>query len=148
MLFACPTSGSQLLLLFRRVLPFSKGQERSLRPLNDEVAEALRTVINRVVHASGVTPTQCRIAVTAYAGEIDNVVTPASAQSVFPETGVLPGDHNTVIRPRSANDLIFRALRSDVLKALESAYAEPSAIPGRSVRDPVMRGVPARNPIS
>lgn len=111
-MFACPNSGSELALTFRRVLWRRRhAQEQQLRPIDAAVAEAQRAVLTRVVHARSATAHSCPIPVTAFAGETDGIVTPASARSVFPDTGVLPGDHFGLVRPDSTGHRSYTALK-------------------------------------
>ncbi|WP_126638206.1 SAVMC3_10250 family protein [Embleya hyalina] len=119
-MFACPNSGSQLFQTLRRAAArgfLAHPQERALRPLDDAVHEAQRVVLNRVVHADAVASDRCPVRVYAYAGDQDNVVTPASARGVFPDTGVLPGDHFSIIRPDSADHLAYRVLKTNIVAA-------------------------------
>ncbi|MET9555206.1 alpha/beta fold hydrolase [Streptomyces sp. NPDC006645] len=110
-MFACPDSGSALALLPRRSFLRRKPRERQLRPLDRAVAEARRTVLEHVVYARSVTERSCPIPVTIFAGESDGVATPASARSVFPDAGVLPGDHFSIIRPDSRRHRSYTALK-------------------------------------
>ncbi|MEV8363883.1 NB-ARC domain-containing protein [Streptomyces niveus] len=110
-MFACPNSGSALALLPRRSFLRRNPQERQLRPLDRAVAEARRTVLERVVYARSVTEESCPIPITVFAGEADGVVTPASVRSVFPDTGVLPGDHFSLVRPDSRRHRSYTALK-------------------------------------
>src|SRR5438034_4344200 len=99
-MFACPSSGSDVFILARRWTPFWRNpQERDLRPINEAVTEAQKIVLSPVVHAESVAADQRPIPIVAYAGESDNVVTPTSARGVFPDTGVIPGDHSSIVRP-------------------------------------------------
>jgi pimeloyl-ACP methyl ester carboxylesterase len=120
-MFACPNSGSELAITLRRLTWFWRHpQERQLRPLNAQVNEAHRILTNQVIHARKVTAHDCPIDISVYAGAQDNVVTLASALSVFPhkQTGVLPGDHFTIIQPDSASHLAYLALRKKLLALL------------------------------
>ncbi|MGW8571285.1 NB-ARC domain-containing protein [Streptomyces niveus] len=110
-MFACPDSGSAPALLPRRLFLRRNPRERQLRPLDRAVAEARRTVLERVVYARSVTARSCPIPVTVFAGEADGVVTPASVRSVFPDTGVLPGDHFSLVRPDSRRHRSYTALK-------------------------------------
>jgi TPR repeat protein/pimeloyl-ACP methyl ester carboxylesterase len=124
-MFACPNSGSQFFLTLRKATPaWSHPQERQLRPLNDAVSETQRVVINRVVHASSISSDQCPVDVRAYAGEEDNVVTPASALGVFPNTGVLPGDHFSIIQPDSTDHRAYQVLKANIRAILPASAAE------------------------
>ena len=118
-MFACPNSGSEIFILTRRMLRFWKHQqEQALRPINESVSEAQQVVINRIIHAQRVAPDQCPVTVVAYAGEQDNIVRPASAKGVFPDTGVLPGDHFTIIQPDSVRHRSYVALKVNMMTAL------------------------------
>ena len=130
-MFACPNSGSEFALLLRRRAWFWRHpQERELRPLATVVLETQRIVLNQVIHADRVGPDRCPIPIVAYAGDRDGVVTPASAGSVFPDTGVLPGDHFSIIQPRTATDRSFLALKRHLLAARDRpAPARPPVPP-------------------
>ncbi|MFE9889041.1 alpha/beta fold hydrolase [Streptomyces scopuliridis] len=175
-LFACPNNGSQFALTLRRRWLGWNPQERQLRPLDAVVTDAQRIVINQVVHAREVTGSTCPIPITAYAGESDGIVTPASARSVFPDNGGLPGDHSTVIRPATVADRSYTALKRLLKDARGSrqdsaegtgersdpdadADPDPSADPDRSfghgsvrpdhsgAAEPAARPVPTPTPI-
>ena len=122
-MFACPNNGSEFMLLLRRtLLPMLGGnrQEPELRPISAAVLEAQRRVLSGIVHAQSLSANECPIPLVAYAGEEDNIVTPASAMSVFPEAAVLPGDHFSIVR----TDIGYRAV--DTLKGrLRKALTEP-----------------------
>ncbi|WP_435205058.1 effector-associated domain 2-containing protein [Micromonospora sp. bgisy143] len=117
-LFACPNSGSDLALLLRRGGLWRHPQERELRPLDQAISDAHRIVVNQIIHATTVTPATCPISVVAYAGDRDGVVTPVSARSVFPEVGVLPGDHFSIIKPDSHEHRTYVALKRHLKEAL------------------------------
>ncbi|MEH0631935.1 alpha/beta fold hydrolase [Streptomyces bottropensis] len=126
-MFACPSAGSQLALSLRRSGLFGwTPQEPQLRPLNSAVTEALRTVVNRVVHAGEAGPACWPIPITAYAGEEDGVVPPASAHTVFPDRRVVSGDHRTLIRPKSEEDGRFQHLRANLLAVRDGSGGVPS----------------------
>lgn len=116
-LFACPNSGSELALLLRRGFLRWHAQEQDLRPLNRAITEAHRIVLNQIIHATSVSDATCPIRVTAYAGESDGVVTPISAKSVFPEVGVLPGDHFSIIKPDATSHRSYAALKRHLMEA-------------------------------
>ncbi|SRR6266498_958099 len=121
-MFACPNSGSELFMIVRRGMKLWRHpQERELRPINEAVNDALKVVLNRVVHAAHVWSDQCPIPIIAYAGESDNVVTPASAKGIFPQTGVIPGDHFTIVRPDSLNHRAYTTLKAKLLAALPAS---------------------------
>jgi pimeloyl-ACP methyl ester carboxylesterase/O-acetyl-ADP-ribose deacetylase (regulator of RNase III) len=123
-MIACPNSGSDLFMLARKgFTPLTRGvQERELRPLQTSVLETQRRVVERVVRASGVARNKCSIPVVCYAGENDNVVVPASAAGFFPETGVLPGDHFSVIKPDGPTSRVVQALRRDLAQTLTEDF--------------------------
>ncbi|MEU4527202.1 alpha/beta fold hydrolase [Micromonospora ureilytica] len=120
LMYACPNGGSDLAPTLRRIFFRRNPQERQLRPLVDAVVDAQRTVLNRIVHAAD-SPVQVRV----YAGESDNVVPPASARSVFPLAGVLPGDHSTIIRPDSLQHRSYLVFRHALQSALSTGDARP-----------------------
>jgi pimeloyl-ACP methyl ester carboxylesterase len=124
-LFATPHSGSEFFLSLRRATTgWRHPQEAELRPFVSSVADTLRTFLGAVVNVRETGPGGHRIRVTVFAGESDKIVPPASALSVFPSSGVLPGDHSSVIRPESANDLRYLALRR-ILMPVREEMAEP-----------------------
>ena len=143
-MFACPNSGSEVFLTARRGAIFWRhAQERDLRPINASVTDAQQIVLSRIVHANSIGADECHIPIVAFAGESDNIVTPASARGVFPDTGVLPGDHFTIIRPESLNHRAYTALKKNLLmlpwgrrgvSASATATADPST--GRARNPP------------
>lgn len=119
-LFACPNTGAEIAMSLRRIWFRRNPQQVSLQPFNEEVSAAHRTVINRIVHAREVSSGSCPIPVMAYAGEIDNVVPPAAARSSFPDIGVLPGDHSSIIRPDSPQHRSYMALKGKLIAARDA----------------------------
>lgn len=118
-LFSCPNSGSEVFMIVRRSMWFWKNpQERELRPINEAVTDTQQIVLNRIVHATRISADQCPIQIIAYAGESDNVVTPTSAKGVFPKTGVIPGDHFTIVQPDSLKHRAYTTLKANLLAAL------------------------------
>ncbi|MER7045040.1 alpha/beta fold hydrolase [Streptomyces jumonjinensis] len=127
-MFACPNNGSDLFLLARRgLMPVTRNsQERELKPLQTAVLETQRRVIDGIVRAPDLARDRCPIPIVAYAGESDNVVVPSSAAGFFPETGVLPGDHFSVIRPNGPGSRLVQAVRKELTQALAEPFpAEP-----------------------
>ncbi|MEV0554072.1 alpha/beta fold hydrolase [Streptomyces sp. NPDC050597] len=124
-MFACPNNGSELFLLSRRGLSLltRNSQERELRPLQSSVVESQRRVMRGVVQATELSHNGCPIPVVSYAGETDNVVAPASALSVFPDSAVLPGDHFSVIKPNS-NGRLLSAMRRELSSGLMEPFPE------------------------
>jgi hypothetical protein len=117
-LLATPNSGSQLLLTARRALVRGNPQEKELRPYDELIADTLRAVQRDIVHAP-IAPTErsCRVPFSVYAGEQDGVVTRASAQAVFPDAGVLPGDHFTIAKPDSIRHRTYTTVRRLLMDA-------------------------------
>jgi pimeloyl-ACP methyl ester carboxylesterase len=153
-LLACPNNGSELLLILRKSARFwTHPQERELRPLVNSVVEAQRRVLRGIVFATRISPTSCPIPFSVYAGEADNVVTPASANGVFPQVGALPGDHNSILQAKSTDSRTFTTLRAHLLAACtvpESApnldlhlrqreSSAPSVPHNRNVSSPIIR---------
>lgn len=170
-MLACPNNGSELMLSLRRGL-FGSGhpQESQLRPLNEQVTRTLRTVLRDVVGAREVTERTCPIPFAVYAGESDGVVSPASAQSVFPDAAALPGDHSGILKATTADHRTFTTLRRLILRtrtgpgpggpsvggaagaagtAGDAGEAAPSAPPPSSPPPPsveeTVAGLPARS---
>lgn len=132
-MFACPNSGSELALTTRRRWMPRNLQERQLRPLDSSVADTQRIVLDRLVNTSDADPGTPRIPITTYAGESDGVVTPQSARGTFPDVGVLPGDHFTIVRPTSASHRSYTALKRHVLHLKYAApVQEPASSPGQA----------------
>jgi hypothetical protein len=99
-MLACPHEGSEYLASIRRLLRFgSHPQAENLQALNRDVVDAQRVVLQRIVNAATVTDTQCPIPIYVYSGLSDNIVPAVSAQSVFPFTAALPGDHSSILDP-------------------------------------------------
>ncbi|MFD5421833.1 hypothetical protein ACFWJT_27880 [Streptomyces sp. NPDC127069] len=116
-LLACPNNGAEIMLSVRRgVLGGGHPHERQLRPLNEEVTNTRRVLMRDVVNARAVTERTCPIPFSVYAGESDNIVLPASAQSDYPDAAALPGDHSSVARPTSQQHRTYTTLRRLILK--------------------------------
>ncbi|WP_128643489.1 esterase/lipase family protein [Streptomyces sp. SS] len=151
-MLACPNNGSELLLSLRRgMLGRRHPQERDLRPLNDQVTATLRTVLRDVVHADHVSDRTCPIEFSVYAGESDRVVPASSAQSVFPTSAALPGDHSTILKADSDRHRTFTTLRrlilatsSEVIKLQKPSPNPPGVvtniISGGTSFGPVIQG--------
>jgi pimeloyl-ACP methyl ester carboxylesterase len=65
-MFSCPNEGSQFLLLTRRLLLRRNPQERTLRPLDETIANTRRTVLYQAILATEVTSTSCPVSFTAF----------------------------------------------------------------------------------
>jgi pimeloyl-ACP methyl ester carboxylesterase len=137
-MFACPNAGSAFLLPARRF--FRHPQEVDLRPINRAITEAQEVVLHRVIGASEATDTTWPIPVVAYAGDQDDIVPPASAKSVFTDTGVLPGDHFTIIQPDGPHHRSYVALKSNLQSALSDAAAlhNSTAVPAPRADPPAV----------
>jgi tetratricopeptide (TPR) repeat protein len=123
-MYSCPNSGSDILLSVRRgLILWRHPQEEELRPLNRLVTETRGTILRKIVNAAEDDPDSCHIPIYFYAGDEDNVVTSVSALDVFPAeyTGVIRGDHSSIIQPASTNDESYRVLRRHIRQAVERA---------------------------
>lgn len=119
-LLACPNNGSQIGLQLRRSLLRRNPQEQQLRPLNEQINDTQRTVLRDIINAVSVTSRTCPIAFSVFAGESDNIVPRASAQSVFPDAAALPGNHSTIARPDSHKHRTYTSLRRLILASADS----------------------------
>ncbi|MER6472235.1 NACHT domain-containing protein [Streptomyces collinus] len=123
-LFACPNDGAQFGLTLRRILLRKNPQEMQLRPLDEQITDTRAFVLNRVIHAREVSDGSCPISIVVYAGESDNIVTPASARSTFPESFVLPGQHFSIVQPDSYEHRSYKALKLQLLAAADGGARE------------------------
>ena len=115
-LIACPNTGSELALLFRKHFWLSRHpQEKQLRPLDTAVKKSHGVVLNRVVHADSWSALTAPVPLSLYAGETDGIVSAESAQGYFPEVDVLPGDHFGVIAAETVDAPVFRAITAHLL---------------------------------
>jgi hypothetical protein len=138
-MLSCPNDGSELLLSLRRDVFGRRGknpQERELRPLNEQVAETRRVIVNQVLAATEVTDRTCPIPFSVYAGDRDGVVSVASARSVFADAAALPGDHFSILKATTADHRTFTTLRRHLLETADGTDrhtgAGTAAGPGRS----------------
>lgn len=126
-LLACPNNGSQFMLSVRKSSPWwFHPQERQLRPSVDAIMDAHRRVMSGVVFASGVSAHECLIPFAVYAGESDNIVPRATATSVFPDFGVIPGDHTSMLKVRDSGDRVFATVKMNILLGLVEDFPDPS----------------------
>ena len=115
-MLACPNYGSEYLRSVRQVLGFGRHpQAGSLEVLNKQVADTQRTVLQRIVNATGVDDYQCRIPFHVYSGNADNVVTAASAQSAFPGASALAGDHFSILDPAVPGNRTAEVVKQHIL---------------------------------
>ena len=130
-LLACPNNGSEFAWILRRAVGWfwHHPQEHELRPYADSVADTHHRVINRIVYANSISSDSCPITFRVYAGQSDNIVTPASARSTFPEYGALPGDHNSILHANSMKHGTYAALKTNLLEVLrESSKSMPRLV--------------------
>jgi pimeloyl-ACP methyl ester carboxylesterase len=116
-LLACPNNGSQLALSLRRIALGCNPQEHQLRPLVEQITATQRSVLRDIVNTREVTARTCPIPFSVYAGETDNIVTPASAQGAFPDAAALPGDHSSIVRPTSHRHRSYTTVKRLLLTA-------------------------------
>ncbi|MFF4590482.1 hypothetical protein [Streptomyces sp. NPDC001388] len=127
-LFACPNAGSEIARGARRLLLGTHPQERQLRTLDEDVRDTHAGVLRDVVGAVTVSERSCPIPFSVFAAESDRVVPRASAQGAFPDSGALPGDHFSVVQPRSREHTVYVALRH-LLREAASGSDPPGAPP-------------------
>ncbi|MER7684859.1 alpha/beta fold hydrolase [Streptomyces sp. NPDC097610] len=119
MLLACLNDGSDFMLPLRSAGWPGHPQVRALTPLNPDVKDAQRTVLDQIVYAKGVGASP--IPFWVFGGSEDKVVVRASAQGVFPRVFMLPGDHSSIIKPKTHRDPVYVALRTHLLEVEEQA---------------------------
>jgi len=123
---ACPNGGSEYLRSLRHALGLSRHpQAGSLEVFNRQIADTQRTVLQRIVNATGIDDYQCRIPFHVYAGDSDNVVTAASAQGAFPGASALPGNHFSLLDPAAPGNRTAETVRYHVLTDLAACQAQP-----------------------
>ena len=118
----------------RRNMPWwNHPQEKSLRPLTEEVTSAQQVVIKNIVHSRQPSSNTLPIRIWAYAGETDAIVEPVSAKFVFDDRycGTLPGDHFTIIQPNEHKHRSYVALKNRTIEALRGADIEAEPELGR-----------------
>jgi tetratricopeptide (TPR) repeat protein/pimeloyl-ACP methyl ester carboxylesterase len=132
-LLACPNSGSDLFLALRRyAFPWRHPQERALRPLDKALERTRSTVLEKVIHAKEVTSTTCPIIIHAYAGETDGIVKSQSALSAFTSTGMLEGDHSSILDFGAPGGLNYSVIRRHLLDFLNSESDPAPQLPNMS----------------
>jgi pimeloyl-ACP methyl ester carboxylesterase len=117
LLYATPNSGSEFFLSLRKTLSRNP-QEREIRPFVSSLADTHRQFLQSVVNANEVGPSRVPISVAAYGGAQDTIVSSASARAAFPNGGILPGDHSSIIRPDDQKDSRYLVLKNMVADAL------------------------------
>jgi pimeloyl-ACP methyl ester carboxylesterase len=130
-MLACPHEGSDYLRSIRKVLGFRfHPQAGQLELLDRHVAAARRTVLNQIVHASAITDRTCPIPIHVYSGRTDRVVTRVPAQSAFPDAGVLPGNHFSILDPKYAGSLTAGTVQRHIVNDLASSSGAREAMGG------------------
>jgi len=125
-MLACPNGGSEYLRSIRYALGYGRHpQARDLEVLNKRVADTQRTVLQRIVNATGVDDHQCRIPLHVYAGNSDKVVTAASAQAAFPGASTLAGNHFSILDPASPGNRTAETVRHHLIADLSASSAHP-----------------------
>jgi pimeloyl-ACP methyl ester carboxylesterase len=120
-MLACPNRGSEYLRSVRQVLGVGRHlQAGNLEALDRQVAESQRTVLQRIVNATGVDDYQCRIPFHVYAGSRDYVVPADSAQSVFPNASTLAGDHFSILDPAAPGNRTAEVVKRHILTDVSS----------------------------
>ena len=115
-MLACPNGGSEYLRSVRHVLRFGQhAQAGNLEVLDKQVAGVGRTVLQRIVNATGVDDHQCRIPFHVYAGNSDKVVTAASAKGAFPGASVLAGNHFSILDPAAPGNRTAETVKYHLL---------------------------------
>ncbi|MGH3760962.1 esterase/lipase family protein [Actinophytocola sp.] len=120
-MFACPTAGSEYFGTLRALAPIRHNQEEVLRTLNQYVTGIQQNILTNVVHTTEVTNRTCPIPLRLYAGDTDNIVLPQSALGIYPDhcTGVVAGDHSSIIRPDSPRHESYEVLKTELEIVLE-----------------------------
>ncbi|WP_327096996.1 alpha/beta fold hydrolase [Nocardia vinacea] len=127
LMFATPNSGSEYLLPLRKRWRRNP-QEIELRPLNQKIIDTQAAILQQVVYAQEFTATTAPIPVEVFAGMSDRVVPPQSAKSVFPYGGDLPGDHSSIVVPRSVEDLVYVIIKARLLRAIQESQPTASEV--------------------
>jgi hypothetical protein len=121
-MLSCPNEGSEYLRSIRAVAGLGRHpQAGQLDVLTREVGEARRVVLRQVINATTVDERHCPIPVYVYSGRTDNVVLRETAQSVFPNAEVLPGDHFSILDPDDPGHLTFAELKRRLLETFTTA---------------------------
>jgi pimeloyl-ACP methyl ester carboxylesterase len=128
LMFATPNSGSEFFLALRKWGARHR-QENELRPLNAKIIATQKTIVNQIVRAIELTANSVPIPIEAYAGASDGVVSPQSARSIFTHSGVLPGDHSSIIRPASPDDLMYRIVKTRLLQEVRPGQQASADVP-------------------
>ncbi|WP_082859741.1 alpha/beta fold hydrolase [Alloactinosynnema sp. L-07] len=145
-LITCPNEGSEFLILLRRFAPFwNQPQERSLRPMQKEIDETRRIVLQRIAYARDLTDSTCPIPIWVYTAESDGVVTRRSALSMFNSGnyGALPGGHSDVIQVAGQDDETYLAIKARLLDAVASVTSADLGMYARMTPDDICHALRA-----
>ncbi len=124
-MLACPNDGSEYLRSVRHVLGFSHhAQAGNLEVFNRQVADTQRTVLQRIVNATGVDAHQCRIPFHVYAGDSDKIVPAASGQGPFPGASQLAGNHFSILDPHAPGNCTADTVKHHLLTDLATSSAQ------------------------
>jgi hypothetical protein len=132
-LLACPNSGSDYLRSLRRLgFVCRNPQAASLEVLNSEVSRTNATVLKNIVYAERDSDRECKIPFVVYAASRDNIVLSGSAQGAFPEASTLPGDHFSIIDPKTGGNFTVPRVKQHMLlyvgKGMVNAEPEPPVL--------------------
>ncbi len=126
-MLSCPNEGSEYLRSIRAVAGLGRHpQAGQLDVLTREVGEARRVVLRQVINATTVDERHCPIPMYVYSGRTDNVVLRETAQSVFPNAEVLPGNHFSILDPDAPGHLTFVELKRRLLETFTTAETKTS----------------------
>jgi pimeloyl-ACP methyl ester carboxylesterase len=118
-MLSCPNEGTEYARSIRAAAGFGhRPQARQLEVLDREVCEVRRIVLRQVVNSTAIDERHCPIPIYVYSGRTDNIVRRESAQSVFPNAEVLPGDHFSILDPDSKGNLTAPTLKLHFLDTL------------------------------
>ncbi len=148
-MLSCPNDGSELLLSLRRDALGRRSrnpQESELRPLNTQVAETRRVIVNQVLGKQKFSDRTCPIPFSVYAGETDGVVSPTSAHSIFGDAAVLPGDHFSILKATTPHHRTFTTLRRHLREARDAPVAPAERTAGTGHSAPLGNNAPHRSP--
>jgi pimeloyl-ACP methyl ester carboxylesterase len=119
-MLSCPNEGSEYLASIRAALGMRRHPQASqLAVLDEDVRHSRQIVLSQVIYATQPDDYHCRIPVYAYSGRTDNIVLRQSAQSVFPNAGVLPGDHFSILDPDARGSLTLDTIRRHIGASLK-----------------------------
>lgn len=124
-LLATPNLGSTFLSWIRKLLSkffFFTPQERSLRVLDDGIAQIREIIIERIVGAKKRSSTTWPIPIHSFYGTRDGVVPSVSAKTPFTYVTALDADHFSIIRPKNDQDRCYIEFVEALLEPAGHAY--------------------------